>query len=114
MNRAIVGLIALIVFVGIIFLAYRAVSSVVSSRLFQRPVQTTGKLSLPSGISATNVSPSPAVLGVTPSPQIGGGTIQASPVPYPSSAFTSPRPFVTPSSTTTPATGGGRLPATGL
>lgn len=113
MNRAIVGLIALIVFVGIIFLAYRAVSSVVSSRLFQKPLQTTGKLSLPSGISAALVSPSPAILGVSPSAQIGGVT-QASPVPYPSSPFTSPRPVATPSATTTPVTGGGRLPATGL
>lgn len=108
MNRVAIGFIALLVFVGIIFLGYRAVSSL--SRIMRQPVQTTGKLGPSDGTSALpsatpflspSLQPQPSVVGsntFSPMPQ---ATVSASPIISPSPSYQTPKT-------------GGQLPATGL
>lgn len=99
MNRVFVGIIALVVFIGIVFFAFRTVSALRSGRLFTRNVPQAGKLVMPSG--AVQVSPSviPSYIPViSPVPQV-------SPL-----LIVSPKPSPTVYSPST----GGTLPATGL
>ena len=100
MNRVFIGIIALVVFVGIVFFAFRTVNALRVGRLFNRNVPQVGTLAVPSGIVQVSATPIPSYVPViSPIPQTS-----------PSALLVSPRPSPT---VYTPSTGG-TLPATGL